>query len=570
MLLHYMVRVLHSDPKMALLTESETGLGWHFADPKTSGGDQIVYRYPREISRLRSAYGDQELRAVVGAQQQTPSFRRILGFRLFDIGPSTDSTPVMATNQTPLSQDAILEEIARAMQRDGIKLAGIVATDIFDALFIARYLRDACPDIRLFSFDSDLLYEKGAEDFPFDGTLALSTYPLMPSNQTWTDLHRSGKGTTGKDATIHTIEERTLFPSRGAEGTYNAMRILLVRSKYVPTKPNMEGEEQLAEYFDPTSCDPLPTGGALQPGCVTPPIWLTVVTRDGYWPLAVAPVSTENKESIPAHGPSTFFPPQQNGRMVSWPSPDNKSKFGLDAPPRVWRLFWELTVLSLSWYFFSHFIACASGPSSLGARQGFTYLNLWPDEEGWQARLCYLLVCSLSLLAFYGIYILPLVAISNYTNSPGLAFARSLAEIFFVAFFALACSPALRFGKGHKSGAEWPDTWHYGILALSGVFIVFFTVQTFRLFPLGLDPLDPRFTHQEAFFMAYRSLHLASGVSPVLPLLALLAAYFVWGRIHLKRVTMRFERLASLPVLGNGPEFDALADCQTRLEQPRK
>src|ERR1035441_6728313 len=154
---------------MALLTESETGLGWHFADPRTSGGDKIVYRYPREISRLRNAYGDQVLKAVVGAQPQAPSFRNLLGFRLFDVGPSTDSTPVMATNQTPLSQDAVLQEIARSLQRDRITHAGIVATDVFDALFIARYLRDACPDIRLFTFDSDLLYEKGAEDFPFDG-----------------------------------------------------------------------------------------------------------------------------------------------------------------------------------------------------------------------------------------------------------------------------------------------------------------------------------------------------------------------------------------------------------------
>ena len=589
MLVDYMAKVLHRDQKMALLTESETGLGWHFADPTTSGGSQIVYRYPREISRLRSAYGDQELKAVVGAQQQTPSFRRVLGFRLFDIGPSTDSTPVMAINQTPLSQDAVLEEIARAMHRDQITLAGIVATDIFDALFIARYLRDACPDIRLFTFDSDLLYEKGAEDFPFDGTLALSTYPLMPSNQIWTDLHRTGKKDATGEGTI-IIQERTLFPSRGAEGTYNAMRILLVRSQYVSTQrsddggrhshtsglleANTEGE-QLAEYFDPTNCGPPSSAGAPQPGCGTPPIWLTVVTRDGYWPLAVAPFPeqhSEHKEEYPADASADFIRDNpQNGRMVSWPSPDNKSKFGFEAPPHIWRLIWVLIVLSLSWYFLSHLIACASGR---GERQGFTHLNLWPHEEGWQARLCYLLICSLSLLAFYGIYILPLVAISDYTShfqhSPHLDSARFGAELFFFVFLALACSPGLRFRRCRKSGvsaAGWPDTWHYGILALSALFIVFFAVEALLLFPLRLNPPDLRFTHQEAFFLAYRSLHLDSGVSPILPLLALLAAYFGWGRVHLKRVFMRFERLASLPVLGSGPEFKALADCQTRLEQ---
>jgi hypothetical protein len=560
----HMTRWLGKVPKIALLAESETGLGWHFASPKPfvkkdgkdkgADSDRLIYRYPREISRLRSAYGEQELKAVVGAQAQTPSFRRLLGFRLFDIGPSTDSMPVMAVNQTPLSQDAVLQEIARAMQRDGITYAGIVATDIFDALFIARYLRDACPDIRIFTFDSDLLYEKAAEDFPFDGTLALSTYPLIPSNQTWTDFHRAAEDGAGT-----MIHERSLFPSRGAEGTYNAMRILLVRSNYVKKREH----EQLAEYFDPTSCEP--KGAPPQLGCVTPPIWLTAVTRSGYWPLAVAPVPKEDKEEYPANATAAYIREHpQNGRMVSWPSSANVSKFGLDRTPRVWRLFFIVAVLSLNWYFVSHLLACASGR---GEQRGFAHLNLWPDEEGWQARLCYLLVSSLSLLAFYGIYILPLVAISHYKDNPDLQSWRLLAEVFFFVFLGLAASPCLRFRRSRVSVTTWPETWHYGILALSGLFIVFFIREAIHLFPLRPDPLDPRFMHQEAFFLAYRSLHLDSGVSPLLPLLALLAAYFGWGRVHLKRITMRFEQLASLPVLGSGPEFEALAECQTRMER---
>jgi hypothetical protein len=91
------------------------------------------------------------------------------------------------------------------------------------------------------------------------------------------------------------------------------------------------------------------------------------------------------------------------------------------------------------------------------------------------------------------------------------------------------------------------------------------TVEATRLFPFWLDPHDPHFT--QTFFMAYRSLHLDSGVSPVLPLLALLGAYFGWGRVHLKRVTMRFERLASLPVLGSGPEIEVLTDRQRSMER---
>src|SRR6202042_1330300 len=106
---------------------------------------------------------------------------------------------------------------------------------------------------------------------------------------------------------------------------------LLVRSQYVN---DLKGE-QLAEYFDPTAFGCPATAGTPEPGCLSPPIWLTVVTPRGYWPIAVAsvPGSSQHVEAPPPKAPATFsLDPPQNGRMVSWPSPYNKSHFGLDAP----------------------------------------------------------------------------------------------------------------------------------------------------------------------------------------------------------------------------------------------
>ena len=573
MLVDQVTRKGEDPPKIALLTESDTGLGWHLSDPNMPGSrtnqERFIYRYPREISRLRNAYGDQELKAVVGAQQQAPSFQRILGFRLFDVATSADSTPIMATTQTPLSQDAVLEDIARSMERDQIKLAGVAATDIFDALFIVRYLRDACPNIRLFTFDSDLLYEKGAQDFPFDGILGLSTYPLMLSDQTWTGLERTGQnGDTSK--------YRILFPSRGAEGTYNATRTLLVESHYVSEDM---ATEPLAEYFNPSiACSKGAKGCRIPP---IPPIWLTVLTRSGYWPVAL-----ESKD-LPSQDPKDMFASS---------SARDKPDFGLDSPPYLWKLFFLLTVLSFSVYFFSHFVACASDSwerqrvkhsnprpdeegwlenlrrslAGIGELQGIAQLSLWPNEEGWLARLCYLLVCSLSLLAFYGVYILPLFAISLYRDKSGLHPWLYWAGLFFVVFVALACSPFMKFLGGRKKVGMtriiWPQTWHLGILALCGMCFAFVVIEVAQLFPLHPQSNDQT-NDQRAFFMAYRALHFESGVSPLLPLLALLAACFGWGRVHLKRITMRFERIASVPVLGSGPRFEALAKCKVHMER---
>jgi hypothetical protein len=527
------LQVLHEvsegwkDQRIGLLSETETAFGWLPSDllhsETQADNDLLIFRYPREISRLRSAYGDQELKAVVGAQQTTPSFRNLLAFRLFDLGPGTDSTPILAQYQTPLSQDAVLEQIARALERDRITLAGILATDVFDSLFIARYLRDACPNVRLLTFDSDLLYERAAEEFPFDGILALTTYPLIPSNEGWTNPNHDKN------------RQRLLFSSRLAEGVYNATRSLLIESKFALKTD--EGAP-LADYFNPARYGEDNPG----PSFSVPPVWLMVLSRSGYWPLAVAGEPTADKDLLP------------------WYS-SGSPRFGRGSLPRLWQMFFVLLVLTLGWYF----------SSSFRQGRGFLGLNIVRGETGWLARFCYRLVCSMTLLAMYGLYIAPLIWIGRTdSESEALWFSQLAAGLFWL-FTLLAFTPLLTLsGSGGKptnpeaapSGGPdkiggpirigWPDGWHYGILFLAALIATIFTWCVLRLFafPVHGRPLK----YKEAFFLAYRSFHLSSGVSPLVPLLILVAAYFAWGRVHLTRVTILDARLIDVPPLGTGKE----------------
>jgi hypothetical protein len=521
--------------RLALLTETETHLfpsdDVHLPPPEVLCGDgPVIFRYPREISRLRNAYGDEVLKTVVGAQPQPPSFRNLLGFRLFDVGPGTDSAPVFAKNQTPLSQDAVLGEIARSLERERVTLAGILATDVFDALFIARYLRDACPDVRLFTFDSDLLYERAAEEFPFDGTLALATYPSIAPNQAWTN-----EG-----------PERFSFPSRASEGIYNATRALLILAAFVSEDYK---SKPLVEYFNPT-LSTTPTGSYV------PPVWLTVVGRSGYWPLAVMnaqPDVTQTSCSTP-----------KNGLLLAWPLSDNVPQFGLGPLPRLWQLIFVVIALVLGLYLVRNFMACATG---YGGMRGFSHLNVWPDEEGWLARLCYLLVCSYALLALYALLVVPLISIRRALPPDARWYVWIAALLLFV-FAVLGASPLLAFRKRKPARLVWPETWHFGILGTAAMLAGFFTWCLLRLLPL--DP-GKKFKNQEAFFFAFRSLHLTSGVSPVMPLLVLLPAYFLWGRVHLTRVQRIHERLIDVPLLEDnsichGGEALALDDCRKEID----
>ncbi len=550
--------------RLALLTETETGLGWFYTTAKIyrPGDDPLIFRYPREISRLRNAYGDEELKAVVGAQPQSVSFRNLLTFRLFDTGSGTDSTPVLARNQTPLSQDAVLEEIAESLERERVTLAGILATDVFDGLFIARYLRDACPDVRLFTFDSDLLYERAAQDFPFEGTLALGTYPLIAPNQAWTGMHQKRQGDNGQ---AYDRPERLSFPSRGSEGIYNATRALLIRANFVSKD---YGNEPLAEYFNPTvNCagpEQFTSRSEQFTGCYAPPVWLTVLGRGGYWPLAVM--------DTPSGVTQKLAGAMQNGLLLAWPSAGNVSRFGLGSTPRVWRVFFVLIVLGLGWHFVRNCMACMT---RFGRVRGFSHLNVWPDEEGWLARLCYLHVCSFALFALYALFIAPLIAITR-TDPAGSRWSVWIAELLLGMFAVLGASPLLALlRKRAKPSAPvklmWPETWHFGILGVAVLFSGFFIWALLRLYVSPVDPSGNPFDHQEAFFFAYRSLHLTSGVSPLAPLLLLLPAYFAWGRVHLRRVAMLHERLVDVPPLGDtskgeGGEARALAECRDAID----
>ena len=204
--------------KIAILSESGTAYGGVI---EGGGAEVISIRYPREISRVRNAYKDSDALASRGkdapVQQGLPLVLR-------DDEAGRDSVPQFAAQQSPVSQEAVLLGIADTLRREHVKYAGLVATDVVDLLFLSRFLRIACPDVRLFLFDSDLLFIRGLESAPFQGMLIVSTYPLFSQNQLWTQDQRRGP------------PRRLLFASAAAQGVYNAGRAF-----FGPPEPAVPG-----------------------------------------------------------------------------------------------------------------------------------------------------------------------------------------------------------------------------------------------------------------------------------------------------------------------------------------
>jgi hypothetical protein len=157
--------------QIVLLREGET----EFA--KSGAGDQLrSIAFPRELAHLRDAYA--ALPRAPKQKGEYPPLGVVPDFTL-DLREGIwgrDKAPQLS-RQTPASQFALLEQIARQMRESDVRHAGIVATSVVDTIFLIQFLRERLPSVRFFTFDSDQLYVKAAAEMPIGGTLNFATFP---------------------------------------------------------------------------------------------------------------------------------------------------------------------------------------------------------------------------------------------------------------------------------------------------------------------------------------------------------------------------------------------------------
>jgi hypothetical protein len=244
--------------EIAILSESQTAYGSALQslppDGPKNDNDPTLLRltFPREIYRLRSVYPDQATTSAPANGQVSPSVGGLpLNLRL---APGVDDdVPSFSRDELPISQESVLELIAETIHRRKIKMVGVAATDVFDTLFLLRYLKESCPDVRLFVLDSDLLLVRATDSLSLQGTLAVTNFTLSPTVQTWEEADSASD--TGR---TH------LFPSRTSEATYDGLTYLI----------NPQGPpDRLHDLRSFEATEPL--------------LWVTVVSRNGFQPIHV-------------------------------------------------------------------------------------------------------------------------------------------------------------------------------------------------------------------------------------------------------------------------------------------
>jgi hypothetical protein len=478
---------LRRSGEVAYLKEAATDFGTTPLDPFSGrGADRDIY-YPREISRLRNVYPEQ----TNSAAAQVANLQQQLLLHLRDSRPGEDTLPQFS-DQTPATQETILLQISETLRREHVGLVVVTGTDALDVMFLSRHLRELSPDVRLLIWDSDLLFVHGTDTLDFTGMLALSTYPLIPANHTWTNRRLP----------------RSYFASNMTEGMYNACLALLTdpaRSPYMLreySSPKLSSQKAPSAEISATE-----VSATKPPEVERPPVWLSVIGDDAYWPLGMVNDMGSDPAmlGVPALGSSSLDP----GR-----------------PTRVWgSIFYACSLLAFLYIGF-YFYALRQDPKALPRWCSF----LHPRPDGallWRASYSFFVTLMLALA--YLSFLIPVCR---------LVFANHHSE--WVAMLIVGVLGFVAFLVALARGIVLLAPWMVLLAGASGCLASFATLYLIN-FRMG------SFLDEESFFRALRSVQLGSGVGPDLPLFFLFLAFAWWASIQVQRARLVAEQRPEVP-----------------------
>lgn len=478
--------------------------------------------YPRDISSLRSAYQEQSIFASPSADKSSTAHVVLQPQTTTSTHRDSDTVATFSGPNQALAQEAQMYGIIDTLKTHGIRFVVLRSTSSLDYLFLTRFLHRAYPDAFIVTMGADLLFGREIDSTEFRGVEALTTFPLLPRGQDWT--RRAG------NAARHA---HRVFGSDTMEGTYLATRFLI--TDWDSSKP--------PGYIDPMKADiadyRAPFWEEKSAATVAPSTWLSVIGRDGYWPVAVL---TEPLSKITS--------PDSTVSAVTLPG---ETDAGATPNPALWRF-----TLSPAWKFCCglaalavclHFYACLFGWrredqsmfiqfAPLPAKRQFILIGL-----GW---------------ATIGSIVILMLRCSNRIDSflvKSNAFWISVLSIFSL----LACLGivldilARSFGEPHLARvrplrewmrlirAGWSDGepgYKRALYAI--VFVAFPLVLLSGAYWVGTRIFD--YYSPNGIPTAYRAVHLTNGVSPMVSLLLLLGGFYWWF----------WHTLSGLALLGEG------------------
>ncbi|HYL59618.1 MAG TPA: hypothetical protein VEU51_12155 [Candidatus Acidoferrales bacterium] len=504
---------------VAFLHEEDTAYGSVAADYHS-----LNLSFPLHIAELQRAMLRAEANSKAGAPQMPLLQNPNLPLGTEEAQTRVDVFPLFSNSETN-SLELLLDGVMRTITDRRIKYVVIVATDIEDTMFLARRIRESCPNVTPIALNGDVLFLHSAVNTYLRGMIVASTYPLYFENQFWTRPVDSNS-----TALIQ-------FPSDTSEGVYNATLALMGRT------------DALLDYAQPFDRD-----------SKRPPVWISMVGSDQFWPLATFAVEektadylVESETPPPAAkfaNPTFIVYPSPFlllcaivgiGSLVTWRlcthAPNEKSR-GFDYA--IYRLRTMLPV------FLQQSFAAAPGSEYVESRRAIVFMFLMA-----------LFGLSTTVACFFFLPLRTDQAIRSmvlrFDPRAGiwpLAFLLAVAALIAAISFwsdRIALDASVR--SELRRGGRWD-----GAAAAAVALVV--------LLWMGLAPTDSA----ERIFFFFRIIDLDGGASPLVPLLLVYGACFVMLLGAMRRRTFVEARLLDTPFLGfQTDSFRGVAELEAQL-----
>ena len=258
------------DDQIAELSEDESGFGELLSHSPNLAGtklkksqlDGILHvKFPRGIAHLRKAY---QKNAIWGFGASTAGGNLNLSLDFDEPQEANDSVAAFAQEDLAVSQEASMGQLASILEERQIQAVLVSASDVLDEMFVTQFLARHVPNVMVVLRGTDNLFLRSGNGGLSRNTYAISPWPLIPANSTWTSRPDEA------------VSPRS-FPSGDAEGVYTAMRYLVggktARHRDYRSPVSTVKESDTAE------------GTAAAPS--RPPLWFSIISRGAFWPVAL-------------------------------------------------------------------------------------------------------------------------------------------------------------------------------------------------------------------------------------------------------------------------------------------
>jgi len=500
-------------PRIAILTEGNTAYGQHLAQKFSTEKKRRSHReeasghspgvpevltlpFPMHISRLRTASeGQSKQKEQTDEGTETG---KILPPHHASLGGAEAPREVLPSfsEVSVASAELMLSNLLSTIARERYSYVGIVATDVRDATFLAREVRNHCPATVLFVVNADLLYAyPDVNDFTL-GMIVFTPYPLFNLEQLWTYAYQGA----------HT---RLQFSSGAAEGVYNATLALLGQ------------DGMLVDYGEPLARAADAQAGGLQ----KPSLWVTAVG---------------NGETLPVN----FLKWQDRGDYTFGARRTAADSIGgLNIGSGIYTENSVVVVIAAS-LLFSVFAVLLLAEYRRGRKYRDSRVSALVGDTTsaayWSECRMFLLCCCASMAALYlvvaGDFFLPLFAAreagSGVETTISVKVAMGLAglTLLLLAAATYTMATAFRTAPSDQRGSA-PEVVLFVYVACSfGILLSGFLVNR-RFAAVRAYPANGLFDY-------LRSFNLGGGLSPLLPLACVAIGACLWALCSYRRLRL--------------------------------